>query len=68
MTKKYSEGIMGDLRERRDLDRHDASQDEEIMQMSKNEVLNEVLTWNGLIGYDCTIKNWIENIYGVELE
>lgn len=64
---KYSKGIMGDLRERRDLDRNDTSQDEEIMKMSKDEVLDEVATWNGLIGYGYTIKSWVEEIYGIEL-
>lgn len=68
IKEKYSEEIMEDLRQRRGLEREDTSQDKKIMEMSKDEALDEVATWNGLIGYGNTIKTWIEEIYGIELE
>ena len=46
----------------------DESKDDEIAEMSKEEVLDRVCNWNGLIGYGSTIKQWIEDIYGVNLE
>jgi transcriptional regulator with GAF, ATPase, and Fis domain len=67
MAKKYSEYIMRDLREHRDLEKDDTSKDEEIMKMSENEAFEEVLNWNGIIGYSHSIKNWIEEIYQVDL-
>lgn len=64
----YPENIIGDIRENLDVKRDDESKDYTIMNMSKSEVLERVCVWNGLIGYDDTIKNWIESIYGVELK
>lgn len=66
---KYSENIMQYLRQRDGLDKHDTSNDRELSEMSKNQAFKEVLNWNGLLGgYDTTIKNWILNIYGLDLD
>lgn len=65
---KYPEYIMKYLRQRRGLDPNDISQDDRIMKMSKEEALNDVASWNGLINYGYTIKSWVEQIYGIDLE
>lgn len=64
---KYSDEIMEACRQRRGLEEDDESQDDEIMAMDKSEVLDEVATWEGLLGYGDTIKSWVEDIYGIEL-
>lgn len=65
---KYSEEIMRCLREREGLSKYDFSKDEELNQMSPNEVFDNVVKWNGLLGgYSDTIKGWIREIYGVDL-
>lgn len=65
---KYSEEIMRYLRQRRGLDEYDIKEDKDINKMSSNEVFEEVLEWNGLMGgYADKIKSWIEDIYSVDL-
>lgn len=65
----YSDEIMRYLRQREGLDEYDFSKDEELNQMSSNEVFDNVLKWNGLVGgYSYTIKKWIKEIYGVDLD
>jgi hypothetical protein len=66
--KIYDDYIMQDLRQRKGLDKNNSSHDESIMEMSRYEALNEVCDWNGLIGYGSTIKDWIESIYGINLD
>ena len=63
-----NDSIMGDLRERKGLERNDSSMDNEILRMSKTEMFAEVCNWNGLINFDGIIKNWIEKIYGIDLD
>jgi hypothetical protein len=59
-SNKYSENIMEQLRQRLGLDdKYDISQDEEINNMSKDEVFADLFGWNGLRGWDYIIKNWI---------
>lgn len=36
--------------------------------MSKQEVFDRVCNWDGLIGYSTTIKSWINQIYGINLD
>lgn len=64
---KYSESIMECVRQRLGLERYDDSRDEEINELSPNEILQHVCNWNGLIGYATTIKSWIEDIYKIKL-
>jgi hypothetical protein len=64
---KYSEEIMEAVRENIGLEAYDESRDGTIMRMGKEEILDRVLEWNGLIGYGDTVKSWIENIYGIKL-
>lgn len=66
-TNKYSEEIMECVRQRWGLERFDDSRDEEINQLSPDEVFDHVCNWNGLLRYASTIKSWIEDIYKVNL-
>lgn len=63
-----SEEILIILREYNDLDKYDSSMDEEFNNMDKNEVFEIILEYNGFIGWDSTIKDWISGIYDVELD
>lgn len=66
---RYSEEIMYYLRQRQGLGKYDYSLDEQLMKMSPNETFQEVIRWNGLLGsYADTIKSWVKEIYGVNLD
>ena len=64
---KYSEDVMECVRQRWGLEKYDDSKDEEINQLSPDEVLEHVCNWNGLLGYSYTIKSWIKDIYKLDL-
>lgn len=65
---KYSENIMEFVRQRWGMEKYDDSKDDEINQLSPDEVLEHVCNWNGLVGYANTIKSWIGNIYKIDLD
>lgn len=65
---KYPENIMRMVRGNHDLELDDTSRDGEIEVMSKQEVFDRVCNWDGLIGYSTTIKSWINQIYGINLD
>ena len=65
---KYDEYIVQYVRQNLGLEPVDESRDNEIENMTREEVLNRVLEWNGLIGYGYTIRGWIESVYGIVLE
>lgn len=67
-TNKYPESIMEDIRMRLGLEKYDTAKDKQINEMPKDVIFSMVCNWNGLLGYDSTIKTWIKDIYGVELE
>ena len=68
-TSKYPEGIMQYLRQRIGLDEFDTSRDAEINEYSPSEAFSDVCKWHGLLGgYAEEIKEWIEGIYGIELD
>jgi len=64
---KFSEGIMVQLRQRRGLDEYDTVADGEINKTNKDDVLADLFMWNGLRGWDYTVKGWIEEVYGIKL-
>ena len=64
----YPENILRLVRQNLDIEPTDTSMDEEINNMSRNEVLNRVCEWEGLIGYGRVIREWIKDIYGVDLD
>ena len=59
--------IMEDLRQRRGLEEDDTSEDQEILEMSGYEFLDEWLKWNGIINYTDDIINVIKVAFGIEL-
>ena len=65
---KYSEDVMECVRQRLGLEMFDDSRDEEINELSPNEVLEHMCSWNGLLGYAYTIKSWIKDIYKIDLD
>lgn len=65
---KYPEYIMAALRQRFDLEADDTSRDKEINSYSPNEAFEELLNWEGFIGYSSHIKMWINDIYGIDLD
>ena len=67
MSKQYSEYIMKKVRQRHGLDEDDKSRDEYFFTLSEDEIFDAVLSWEGLVGFTHTIKDWVEEIYEVEL-
>ena len=67
MESKCPEEIMQILRERLGIEPDDTSRDSEINTYSCNEAFEEVLTWEGFLGYKRTIISWINDIYGIDL-
>lgn len=59
--------IMRDLRQRRELDENDTSQDEEILQMSGFKFFDEWLKWNGFVGYTSDFLDVIYSAFGIDL-
>lgn len=59
--------IMENLRERRNLEYDDATEDEDILTMSGSEFLDELLNWEGIMGYTNTIMEYIEMAFGIDL-
>ena len=64
---KYPPYILRAVRSNLGYDENDDSHDEEIYGMSKDEVLDAVCNWDGLIHYGNRIKGWVESIYGINL-
>lgn len=62
---RYPEKIMECVRQRCGLEKFDDSKDEEINQLSPDEVFDHVCNWNGLLGYASIIKSWIRDIYNI---
>lgn len=66
---RYPEHIMQTLRKRLGLvSRDDTSRDNEINKYTPNEAFEEMCNWEGILGYANTIKGWIKDIYGIDLD
>lgn len=68
MSKQYPDYIYESVRQRWGYDEHDDSCDADIDALDKTEVLNIVASWDGLIDYGPTILEWVNDIYGLDLE
>ena len=64
----YPEYILKYLRLRAGMNESDTSLDEHFNKMRKDAVFEEVLRWQGIIGWGTQIKGWIEGIYGIDLD
>ena len=67
VTPKYPNHIMARVRQKLGLEEYDTSKDSQINGMSKDEVFRACLEWEGIIGYEWNIRNWVEEIFGVKL-
>lgn len=65
---KYPEYIMRTLRKARGLEADDISEDSDINTYTPNEAFEQMLHWEGIIGYAEIIKEWIASIYGIDLD
>lgn len=63
----YPDYIMKDVRQHLGLEPYDTSSDDEINNMTHDEVFDHVLMWDGIIGYLHRIRGWVTDIYGVTL-
>lgn len=63
----YPEYILKYIRLRDGMDENDTSRDTHFNSMKKNDVFEEVLRWQGIIGFGAQIRGWVEGIYGVDL-
>lgn len=68
IAKTYPTAIMENVRRNMWEEKDDTSIDQSIMEMSKREVLRRHFNWMGIIGYEGTILEAIEMIYGINLE
>lgn len=68
MANRYPDFVMETLRQRLDLEADDTSRDYELNMYSPSEAFEEMLNWEGILGYADTIKYWIESIYGIDLD
>ena len=63
----YPDYIMEKVRQHLGLESYDTSRDNEINMMSHSSVFQHCLEWEGIIGYDLAILDWVKEIYGVTL-
>ena len=56
------------IRQNLDIEPDDKSQDDRIEQMSNDELFNWRLEWEGIVNWGRTIKRYVEDIYGVNLD
>lgn len=64
----YPRYIMEKVRQHIGLEPWDTSRDDEINNMTHHSVFGHCLEWEGIIGYNNTIRDWVSGIYGVTLE
>lgn len=68
VDEKYFSYIMEAVRQNLGLEADDISMDDEIAEMSKDEILSRVCNWNGLLNYGCTVREWVVDIWGIDLD
>lgn len=62
------QSVMKDMRQRLGYEENETDPDEEILNMSGYEFLDEYLNWNGLIRFTDMIVEAIYMAYGINLE
>ena len=67
-NKKYPNYIYEAVRQNLGVDKYDFSVDCKIDEMSHDEVLLRICIWKSIPGFDITIKKWIRDIYGTQLQ
>ena len=66
MRRNYPEYIKKYVKERLNLE-DTKENDDYINTLMPNEVFECVLEWNGICNYGETLKVWVKDIYGVDL-
>jgi len=64
----YADDIMECLRERLGLKEDDVSGDDQIMLMTKTQAFDEYLNWKGFLGWGHSIRDAVEQIFGISLK
>ena len=67
MNHNYPNYVLKVLRQRFGKSEDDTSMDEYFQTISPDEVFNEILEWEGFLGYTHRILSWIQDIYKVRL-
>ena len=65
---EYPNYIMEKVRQHLGLEPYDTSKDEVINRLSHDAIFGHCLEWEGIIGYEVAIKDWIREIYGITLD
>jgi hypothetical protein len=68
LLERFPEHVIETLRQRNSLDPSDTSMDEDFLSYDKEYVFDEVLEWEGVIGYGDHIRQLVNDIYNVDLE
>lgn len=63
----YPDYVVEAIRGRLGLDPDDNCRDDEISKMSRFEIFDHVVQWEGIIGYTRAIMTWAEDIFKVQL-
>lgn len=64
---KYPKDIVEDVKMYKETNDGSVFNDSDVEALSRDEVFKCVIEWDGLIGYLSKIKNWIRDIYGIDL-
>ena len=67
MNHNYPNYVLKVLRQKFGKSEDDTSMDEYFQTISPDEVFNEILEWEGFLGYTHKILSWIQDIYKVRL-
>ncbi len=67
VVSEYPNYIMEKVRQHLGLEPNDTSKDEVINRLSHDAIFGHCLEWEGIIGYEVAIKDWIREIYGITL-
>jgi hypothetical protein len=67
MNHGYPEYILKKLRIFNGIEEEDTSKDEEFQELPAREVFDQVMKFDGIIGYQNTMLRWIKDIFGVDL-
>lgn len=68
MNQNYPEYILKKLRIFNNLEEEDTSRDQEFQELDPEEVLDQVMKFDGIIGYRYTMLRWIADIFKVRLD
>lgn len=68
MNQNYPNYILKKIRQFNDLDASDTSRDAEFQELEPEEAFDQVLQFDGIIGYRYTILRWVAEIFKVKLD